>query len=366
MKSRRRRRVGIQCSCWVDSAIVPLPSVCFASTMRNVPGSCTVHVKDTPRARSIPAGHATLPKVRFGYASCTLRSTVRRAARRGSSAALAGVTTVATPVTTTAATSASTRTRARRGTVREATGIWESYSRAGDDGDHAGERGRAHDAGDRRRPTRHAGAVRAKPPGITEHVLRRSAQLGLGAIGLAGRAAGTVFARVPDPSAAPDAEPGIAALLPGAVLGMALEAEKRASAVVDTVATHSTGVVRAVGKPAFVQRALRPLEDRLWQWNEVARREQLRNQAQASALIPVIVQQVTENVIAQLDFVRIVEQIPIDDIAGAIDVEAIVQRIDLGGGGSGSRRWPCSPRPSTRFARRGSRSTAGSRASSTR
>ncbi len=173
--------------------------------------------------------------------------------------------------------------------------------------------------------------VPAPPPGITD-VLRRSAQLGLGAIGLAGRAAGTVFARVPDPGGgAPDAEPGIAALLPGAVLGMALEAEKRASAVVDTVAAHSTGVVRAVGKPAFVQRALQPLEDRLWQWNEVARREQHRNQAQASALIPVIVQQVTENVIAQLDFVRIVEQIPIDDIAGAIDVEAIVQRIDLGG-----------------------------------
>jgi hypothetical protein len=45
----------------------------------------------------------------------------------------------------------------------------------------------------------------------------------------------------------------------------------------------------------------------------------------------VIVQQVTENVIAQIDFVRVVEQIPINDIAGAIDVEAIVQRIDLGG-----------------------------------
>jgi hypothetical protein len=90
-------------------------------------------------------------------------------------------------------------------------------------------------------------------------------------------------------------------------------------------------VVRAVGQPAIVQRALRPLEDRLWQWNEVARREQQRNQAQASALIPVIVNQVTENVIAQLDFVRIVEQIPIDDIAGSIDVEGIVARIDLGG-----------------------------------
>ncbi len=173
--------------------------------------------------------------------------------------------------------------------------------------------------------------VPAAAPGVTD-VLRRSAQLGLGALGLAGRAAGSVFARVPDPAGAgTEPEPGIAALLPGAVLGIALEAEKRASAVIDTVAAHSTGVVRAASTPAFVQRALRPLEDRLWHLNEVARREQQRNQAQASALIPVIVQQVTENVIAQLDFVRIVEQIPIDDIAASIDVEAIVQRIDLGG-----------------------------------
>ena len=95
------------------------------------------------------------------------------------------------------------------------------------------------------------------------------------------------------------------------------------------------------------------------------RREQLRNQAQASALIPVIVQQVTENVIAQLDFVRIVEQIPVDDIAAAIDVEAIVQRIDLGGvirestasltDGDGRRD----------ALRRASRSTRGPSASST-
>ena len=80
-----------------------------------------------------------------------------------------------------------------------------------------------------------------------------------------------------------------------------------------------------------MQRALRPVEDALWHWNEVARREQTRNQAQAAALIPVILQQVTENVIAEIDFVRVIEQIPVDDIAGAIDVEAIVQRIDLGG-----------------------------------
>jgi len=173
--------------------------------------------------------------------------------------------------------------------------------------------------------------VPAPAPGVSD-VLRRSARLGLGALGLASRAAGSVFARVPDPNAAPpDAEPGIAALVPGAVLGIAIAAERRAAGVVDAVAKSSAAVARTATQPALVQRALRPLEDRLWQWNEVARREQSRNQAQAAALIPVIVQQVTENVLAQLDFVRLVEQIPVDDIAAAIDVEAIVQRIDLGG-----------------------------------
>ena len=173
--------------------------------------------------------------------------------------------------------------------------------------------------------------VPAPPPGLTD-VLRRSARLGLGALGLASRAAGSVFARVPDGSAAEHAEPaGPLALLPGAVLGLAIEAERRAATVVDAVAERTAGVGRRAARPAIVQRALRPVEDALWHWNEVARREQTRNQAQAAALIPVIVQQVTENVIAQIDFVRVIEQIPVDDIAGAIDVEAIVQRIDLGG-----------------------------------
>jgi hypothetical protein len=172
--------------------------------------------------------------------------------------------------------------------------------------------------------------VPAPPPGVTD-VLRRSTRLGLGALGLAGRAAGSFFARVPDPSGTADAEPGPLSLLPGAVLGLAIEAERRAAKVVDAVADRTATVGRTVAQPAIVQRALRPVEDALWHWNEVARREQTRNQAQASALIPVIVQQVTENVIAQIDFVRVVQQIPVDDIAGAIDVEAIVQRIDLGG-----------------------------------
>jgi hypothetical protein len=168
------------------------------------------------------------------------------------------------------------------------------------------------------------------PPGVTD-VIRRGTRLGLGALGLAGRAAGTLFARVPDPTPAGAAEPAVLALIPGAVAGMAIEVERRASTVIDGVAARASGMARAVSAPRVVQRALRPVEDALWHWNEVARREQDRNQAQAAALIPVIVQQATENVIAQLDFVRIVQQVPVDDIVASLDIEGIVARIDLGG-----------------------------------
>jgi hypothetical protein len=172
--------------------------------------------------------------------------------------------------------------------------------------------------------------VPAPPPGVTD-VLRRTTQLGLGALGLAGRAAGAIFARVPEPDAPAVAEPGVVGLLPGAVVGMAIEAERRASTVIDVIATRTSGVARVVGRPRIVQRAVRPVEDALWRWNEVARREQTSNQAQAAALIPIIVQQATENVIAQLDFVRIVQQVPVDDIVASLDIEGIVARVDLGG-----------------------------------
>jgi hypothetical protein len=123
----------------------------------------------------------------------------------------------------------------------------------------------------------------------------------------------------------------VSSLVPSAALGLAIEAERRTTAAIDAVAARAAGVARAATRPTLAQRVLRPLEDSLWRWSEVARREQMRNQAQAAALIPVIVQQATENVIAQLDFVRIIQQVPIDDIVAALDVEAIVARIDLGG-----------------------------------
>ena len=95
--------------------------------------------------------------------------------------------------------------------------------------------------------------VPASPPGVTD-VIRRSARLGLGALGLAGRAAGTMFTRLPDPNADGPAIPGPLSLVPGAILGLAIEAEKRAAVVVDAVASRSADVARGATRPAAVQR----------------------------------------------------------------------------------------------------------------
>jgi hypothetical protein len=174
--------------------------------------------------------------------------------------------------------------------------------------------------------------VPAAPPSAGD-VLRHGANVGLGALGLARRAAGQTLTRMQpaERHTPPPTPPTTLDLVPGALAGMALVAERRLRVVLSGAASASASTARVVTSPAVVQRALRPLEDLLWSWNEIARREQARNRAEASAVIPLIVQQVTENVIAQIDFVRLVEQIPMEEIVSHVDVEAIVARVDLAG-----------------------------------
>jgi hypothetical protein len=173
--------------------------------------------------------------------------------------------------------------------------------------------------------------VPSAPPSAGD-VLRHGANVGFGALGLARRAVGTALARVQPPERrSPLAQPSTLDLVPGAIAGLALVTERRVRTVVVGVASGTATTARVMTRPAVVQRALRPLEDLLWNWNEIARREQARNRAEASALLPMLVQQATENVIAQLDLPRIVSQIPIADVVEQVDVEAIVARIDLAG-----------------------------------
>jgi hypothetical protein len=163
----------------------------------------------------------------------------------------------------------------------------------------------------------------------TGEVLRRGRDVGLGALGLARHGAARIFARVP--ASRTEAEANPVSMVPGAIVGMAIATERVARIVAEEVVARTSAVARVVTRPPVVRSSLRPAEDLLWHFNEIARREQERNEAEAAALIPIIIQQVTENVIAQLDLVSIVQQVPVDDIVAGLDIEAIVARVDLGG-----------------------------------
>jgi hypothetical protein len=174
--------------------------------------------------------------------------------------------------------------------------------------------------------------VPAAPPTVSD-VVRHGASVGFGALGLARRAVGVALTRVQPTTrraSPPVTPPGTLDLIPGAVAGVAIVAERHVRAAAVAVASGASGTVRAATRPAAVQRLLRPFEDWVWTMNEVARREQARNRAEAAALLPMLIQQVTENVIAQLDLARIAKQIPVEDIVDQIDIEAIVQRLELG------------------------------------
>jgi hypothetical protein len=168
----------------------------------------------------------------------------------------------------------------------------------------------------------------------TGEVIRRGTEVGLGALGLAGRAAGSLLARVPTArreAADLDTPPPAPGLVPGALAGMVIVSERVAQVVLDEVLERSAGVARTFTRPTVVRRSLRPLEELMWRFNDIARREQDRNRAEAATVIPLVIQRVTENVVAQIDFVSVVQQVPVDEIVANLDMEAIIARIDLPG-----------------------------------
>jgi hypothetical protein len=179
--------------------------------------------------------------------------------------------------------------------------------------------------------------VRAAPPTLAE-LVARGTRLGLGVAGLARDALLVAVARTSAP-AAPAADTGgrIATMVPGAAVGLGIVAERRIRgaviAAVEGVAAVSQRAARGAARVPVVERRLDALENRLWRWNQVARREQQHNRVEAATALPVLVQRITETVVAHIDFERVVDQIPVDrlcdSVVARLDIEAIVSRLDL-------------------------------------
>ena len=215
----------VSTACAVSKLTVPRPSVCVASNTRKVPGSCTVHEKRTPRLRGTPLG-------------------TRDVAERE---ALVGGAHLARHLTTGRA-----RVESRGGR-----GAGAEHERRARDEHCARSEQREPGARRRRQPsplyssavTSEGQSVVPQPvpaaPPTAGDVLRHGASVGFGALGLARRAVGTALARV-QPAERRPPPPSTLDLVPGAMAGLALVAERRVRSVVVGVAAGTATTARAV------------------------------------------------------------------------------------------------------------------------
>jgi hypothetical protein len=156
----------------------------------------------------------------------------------------------------------------------------------------------------------------------------RSARIGLGLAGLVAQGAYVAVAGRPRPDAAPERGP---ALWAGAALGLAMEAERRVLHTAESLLAAGSSAARGVSRLPVVQGPTSRFESWLVRWSAHARTQQRLNRAEAQAVLRRVVEQVTDAVLAHVDFARIVDQIPMNEIVDKIDVDAIISKVDVAG-----------------------------------
>jgi hypothetical protein len=179
----------------------------------------------------------------------------------------------------------------------------------------------------------------AAPPAelVVAAALRRATRLALGAAGLALDAVQALLERsVPaDPVAGAAAQPPVLPpalrLLPGAVIGVGMEVQRRSlraavalggalgpplSAAVHPVVAH--GPLAAVWRRLDLER-----------WNERGRAEQQRNELAAAAFARTLVAGVVAAVLDEVDLDAVVARVDLDQVVDRLDLDAIVARVDI-------------------------------------
>jgi hypothetical protein len=192
--------------------------------------------------------------------------------------------------------------------------------------------------------------------------LRRATVLALGAAGLALEVLRALLersdlagreARAGAAVSAPSGPPGALRLLPGAALGLGLEAQRRSLDAAATLAAWIAPPLRAVTRPpvavarAPLAAAWRRLD--LDGWAARGLSEQRRNRQMAAEATRALLRELAAAVLAEvdvdavvaradldrivdrLDLDRIAERIDVDAIAARVDIDAVVARVDLPG-----------------------------------
>jgi hypothetical protein len=180
--------------------------------------------------------------------------------------------------------------------------------------------------------------VPAAPPAglVVADALRLATRLALGAAGLALDGVQALLERsVPaDPVAGAAARPPVpqaVRLLPGAVIGVGMEVQRRSLRAAVTlggvlgpplsIAVHP---VVAHGPLAAVRRRLD-----LERWNERGRAEQRRNELAAAAFARTLVASVVAAVLDEVDLDAVVDRLDLDQVVDRLDLDRVVDRLDI-------------------------------------
>jgi hypothetical protein len=175
--------------------------------------------------------------------------------------------------------------------------------------------------------------TRPEPPAIgVTGMLRRATDLGLGAASIAASAAVDAIERFVPGEAAPGDEvaaPGVVRLVPGALLGAGLVAQRRmldVSAQVEKAVAQAAG---AIARTPIVGAPVRATEQYLGRWSDVGEVEQARNRALVAEFVRRLAPELATAVINQLDMATLTEQLPIDAIVAGVDIDALLDRVDV-------------------------------------
>jgi hypothetical protein len=175
--------------------------------------------------------------------------------------------------------------------------------------------------------------TRPEPPAIgVTGMLRRATDLGLGAASIAASAAVDAIERFVPGEAAPGDEvtaPGVVRLVPGALLGAGLMAQRRMLDVSAQVEKGVAQVAGALARTPIVGAPVRATEEYLGRWSDVGEVEQARNRALVAEFVRRLAPELATAVINQLDMASLTDQLPIDAIVAGVDIDALLDRVDV-------------------------------------
>jgi hypothetical protein len=169
--------------------------------------------------------------------------------------------------------------------------------------------------------------------------LRYATRLGLGAAGLALAALAALLERSQPggPGTGPMARtrepPGLLRLVPGAAVGLGMEAQRRSMRTAAVLGGRVAPGLSAVARPLAAvlagpaAAAYRRLD--LDGWGEQGLAEQRRNEQLAAAFVRALLGAVVAAVLDEVDLNAVIARVDLDRILERVDIEAVLARVDL-------------------------------------